>query len=214
MARPKVRDDALRRRVLDGAMVLLAEGGPPAVTTRAVAAAATTSLPAVDELFGGKPGLIRALFVEGFARLAGDLDAVATTGDPEADLVAMAMAFRRFALCHPHLFEVVFSRPFAEFRPTPADRAAASSIHSAVMARVWALCGPDTPPADVKDAAIAMFALVQGLAELELAGILGSGPDSIERRWRRAVLAAAHGFAPPIARNKTADAAVGEELRP
>jgi AcrR family transcriptional regulator len=71
--------EALRGELLAVAGRLLETGGTGAVTTRAVAAGAGTSLAAVNELFGGKAGLVRALFGEGVARLAADLRALAAT---------------------------------------------------------------------------------------------------------------------------------------
>ena len=82
MGRPKVRNEALRGELLSVASGLLASGGSAALTTRAVAAGAGSSLAAVNELFGGKAGLVRAIFAEGFVRLADDLSALRPGGDP------------------------------------------------------------------------------------------------------------------------------------
>ena len=190
-----MRDDTLRTRILDEAVALVAGGGTGALTTRAVAAAAETSLPAIHELFGGKAGLARAISAEGFTRLHAALAAVPTTGDARHDVLDAALAFRDFATRNPHLFEVMFSRPIAELGPTPEEQQSAAGVHRAVTERVDALLGRSAPPAERKDAAIGLFGLVRGLAELELAGILGSGPASVERRWRTSVAAFVRGLA-------------------
>lgn len=176
----------------------MADGGVGAVTTRAVAASADTSIPAVHELFGGKGGLVRAMFAEGFDVLAGDLAALETTGDAEQDLLELVWAFRRFAVGRSQLFDVMFSRPFAEFRPGPDDLRASETIYQVVMHRVGAVLGPSTPARVRKDAAIGLFGVVQGLANLELAGILGSARASIDRRWRTTVLATVNGLRAPL----------------
>jgi AcrR family transcriptional regulator len=189
-----VRNDELRGRLLEGALRLVAEGGPTAVTTRAVAASASSSVAAVNELFGSKLGLVRAMFVAGFVRLAAELAAMSPSADPEAGVLDLAWAFRRFALEHRQLFDVMFSRPFAEFEPAPEDLVAAGEVGRVVMARVGALVGPAATSSARKDAALAVIAVIHGLAGMELAGILGSGPRSIERRWRLAVLATVRGL--------------------
>jgi AcrR family transcriptional regulator len=194
MARPRLRNDQLRGRLLDGALQLVAEGGAAALTTRAVAATADSSMSAVHELFGGKPGLIRALFVEGFARMATEFAELETSGDPEADVLAMALAFRRFALANRQLYEVMFSRPFAEFEAGPGDLAAAADVRRVIVRRVAGILPADSSRAQRDDAALGITAVMQGLAGMELAGILGSGRESIERRWRTTVMATVRGL--------------------
>jgi AcrR family transcriptional regulator len=189
-----VRTGALRDDLLAVATRLLDEGGTGAVTTRAVAAGGGTSLAAVNELFGGKPGLVRAIFAAGFARLAADLRALEATGDAEADVVALAFAVRSFAREHPPLYEVMFSRPFAEFSPGEEDVRAADAIYATVVGRVAALLGPGRPRGSARDVAVGLFAVVQGLVALESSGLLGGDPEETDRRFRLTTTASLHGL--------------------
>jgi AcrR family transcriptional regulator len=199
VGRRKLRTESLRTDMCAAALSLLEGGGAQAVTTRAVAGAAGSSVAAVDELFGGKPGLVRALHTEGFRLLAGTLAALPAAGSPRAadSLLDLTYAIRSFARAHGHLYEVMFSRPFAEFGPTPADRAAAETVYDAILARVVALlpARPHRPPGAGKDAAITLWACVHGLVTLERAGLLGSTAESADRRWRTAVTATIRGLA-------------------
>ncbi|MBD2891598.1 hypothetical protein amrb99_05040 [Actinomadura sp. RB99] len=206
MGRRKTRTEAMRGDVLAAAGRLLETGGAGAVTTRAVAAGAGTSLAAVNELFGGKAGLARALFADGFARLAADLRALEPTGDPEADVLELALAVRSFARRAPHLHEVMFSRPFAEFRPGASDARAAEEIHAIVVGRVAAVLGPDRAPGSARDAAIGLFATVQGLLALDSSGLLGGGPEAADRRFRLTVTATLRGLAATASRDPRAAA--------
>ena len=165
------------------------------MTTRAVAAGAGSSQAAVNELFGGKAGLAGALFAEGFARLAGELRALESTGDPEADVLELALAVRSFAHRCPHLYEVMFSRPFAEFRPGPQEARAADDIYRLVVGRVAVLLGPCRAEGAAKDVAVGMFAIVQGLIAHEASGLLGGSPESADRRFRFVLTAALRGMA-------------------
>lgn len=155
---------------------------------------AGTSIAAVNELFGGKSGLARAIFAEGFARLAMELSALGTTEDPEADVIELSLRVRSFARQWPHLYDVMFSQPFAEFRPGEEDRRAAAAIHRIVLSRVAAILGPSAAPGTAKDIAIGLFAVVQGLVSLESSGMLGSGQESIDRRFHATVTATLRGF--------------------
>ena len=70
MPRAKLRTPALRDRVLQVALTILADEGVAGLTTRRVARQARTSIPAVYELFGDKSGLVREMFFDGFASCA------------------------------------------------------------------------------------------------------------------------------------------------
>jgi AcrR family transcriptional regulator len=193
VGRPKLRNASLRTEMCAAALRLLDGGGAPAVTTRAVAGATGSSIAAVDELFGGKPGLVRAIHAEGFRKLAGELACLPDATTPERAILDLAGAVRSFALRHRHLYEVMFSRPFAEFSPDHEDQRAAEAIYRIVLSRVVALLNPVRPSGAGKDAAITLLATIQGLVGLELAGILGSSSASVERRWRAAITAAIRG---------------------
>lgn len=95
---------------------------PEGVTVRALAAAAETSTGAVYTLFGGKDGLVAEVRGRAVAGLFQDLSTVAVSGDPLADLRALAAAYRGWAVAHRHLYAVLFgersaSTPRARWAP-------------------------------------------------------------------------------------------------
>ncbi len=182
--------------MLDAALSMLAKGGAGALTTRAVAQAAGTSVPAVYELFGDKSGLVRELSFTGFRRLHERLRAAPPSGDALADLVAVGLAFRGFALAEPALAQLMFSRPFTAFDPGPADVHAAAAVRDDVVARVTAAVGAGVLEGDPVDVAHVLLATVQGLAVQESGGWLGTSAASIERRWILATRAVLRGLAP------------------
>jgi AcrR family transcriptional regulator len=196
MARPRTRDyDELRRDLLDAAGRLLAQEGPQALSTRRAAQEVGTSTTAVYNLFGGKAGLLRALFLAGFGRLAQEFRAVPRDGDPETDLMALGYAYRAAALANPHLYELMFGRPIADFRP---DDDALAQIQGTfdTLVRAVARC-VDTgrfAPSDPHDVAVHLNALVHGLASLELQGFLAADGDEAARHWRLALEAAIRGY--------------------
>lgn len=196
MPRPRVRTEQLRAHLLDMAMKLLAEGGPAAVTTRAVAARANTSAPAIYELFGDKAGLVRALFFEGFRRLNRELDALPEATGELDDILAMVSAFRRFTVAQPHLFEVMYSRPFDAFTPTPDERRLGNDARSQFVEAVQRSVDLGMLDGDATDIAHALLGLAIGLATQETAGWLGSHPAIRSRRWNDATAALLDGFRP------------------
>jgi AcrR family transcriptional regulator len=194
MPRPRVRTDALRGELLDGAIQLVAERGTSALTTRSLAASVGTSLASVDELFGGKAGLWRAMFVEGFERLATALESLPEPADASAGVLDTAGAFRQFAATHRRLYEMMFSQPYSDFEVTADDLDGYLRTGRVVLARVNALFDRPTPRSTREDAALAVTATFHGLARLELAGTLGTTERSRARRWRVAVLATIRGL--------------------
>lgn len=187
VGRRRTRDETLREHIRETAVVLVRDEGVDALTTRHLADRSGASLAAINELFGSRRGLVDEVAGQGFVRLAAVYAAVPRTEDPHADLHATAAAFRQFASTERHLFEVMFSRPFAAFAPSGHEARAAADIRAEVVARVAALLGTDPEDPATTDAALGLVALTRGLAAQELAGILGSNAASARRRWTAAV---------------------------
>jgi AcrR family transcriptional regulator len=217
--RAKQRTPALRDHVLNVALATLAAEGVAGFTTRRVAEQAQTSTPAVYELFGDKAGLVREVFFEGFRLLRRRFGELAQTPDPRADLAEVLRAFRVFVRDNPVLGQLMFSRPFADFDPGPAEQEAGAAVREFIVGRVRRCTragllrragpGPDAGAetgtggtagtggsAGTADADVAhvLLALGQGLAAQESAGWLGSSRESRDRRWELAVAAVLDGL--------------------
>ncbi|GAA5061283.1 AcrR family transcriptional regulator [Thermocatellispora tengchongensis] len=195
MPRAKQRTPELRERVLDAAVGLLANEGVAAFTARNVAREAGTSTPAIYELFGDKAGLVREVFFAGFRLLRARLGEVPETADPRADLERLAEVYRAFLRENPVLAAVMFSRPFADFDPGPAEIEAGGSVRAFVVARVRRAAEAGVLAGDPVDAAHVLVALVQGMAAAELTHRLGTSEESVDRRWALAVRAVLDGLA-------------------
>ncbi|TDD67299.1 TetR/AcrR family transcriptional regulator [Jiangella aurantiaca] len=170
MGRPRLHDDALRDRLLERAAATVSSEGVAALNLRALAAEAGTSTAAVYSLFGGKSGLVSALYERVFARFAERLAAVGVSDDPVADIVRLGHAYRENALADPHGYRVMFG---GELRPSDVGRRAARSgartfdpLLDAVRRAVRAGAFPKRPPAE--SIATALWANVHGLVSIEL----------------------------------------------
>jgi len=95
-----------------------------------------TSTTAVYSLFGGKPGLLNAVYDEAFARFGERLGSVVPTGDPVTDLAALGQAYRASALAEPHFYQVMFGPLGGVMTPEPesVERGLATS------SRCWTRC--------------------------------------------------------------------------
>jgi AcrR family transcriptional regulator len=196
MPRAKQRTPELREKVLQVAVEMLTSDGLAGFTARKVAEGADTSTPAVYELFGDKAGLVREVFFEGFRMLHGRLEHLESSADPRADLEKVMLVLRRFARDNPTLAELMFSRPFADFDPRPADRNAGAAVREFIVARVRRCIDAGVISGDPTDISHVLLAVVQGLALQETAGWLGTSKASIDRRWRLALDAVLNGLSP------------------
>jgi AcrR family transcriptional regulator len=193
--RPKQRTPALRDHVLNVAIATLAAEGVAGFTTRRVAEQAQTSTPAVYELFGDKAGLVREVFFEGFRLLGEQFSELAESSDPRADLAAVIAELRAFSRQNPVLAQLMFSRPFADFDPGPAEHEAGGSVREFIIGRVRRCTRAGVLHGNDTDIAHVLMALAQGLAAQEAAGWLGSSAASRERRWELASRAFLDGLA-------------------
>lgn len=196
MPRAKQRTPEMRERVLQAAMDMLASDGVAEFTTRRLARHAGTSTPAVYELFGDKAGLVREIFFEGFRLLRQYLDKVRPSQDPRAELLSVIESLRMFAREHSVLADLMFSRPFADFDPGPAERRAGDEVRLFIVAAVRRCLRAGVLDGDEVDIAHVIVAMAQGLAGQETAGWLGTSQESRDRRWDLAITALLDGLRP------------------
>ncbi len=164
----------MRDRLLERAAATVSSDGVAALNLRTLAAEAGTSTAAVYSLFGGKPGLLSALYAQVFARFAQRLAAVGQSDDPVADLVRLGHAYRENALADPHGYRIMFGD---ELRPDDVGRRAARAgartfepLLGAVRRAVRAGVFPKQPVAE--SIATALWANVHGLVSIELGAFM------------------------------------------
>lgn len=180
--------------MLEAAARLLSEEGPAALTLRRVSADAGGSTQLVYTLFGGKPGLATALYVEGFSRLATTMDAALAAapavGDPER-LVVVGRAYCDFAVAESSFFALMFAGDVAGHSPDAATRARCRSITlGRVIATVEECVAAGTIVADDATAlAQCCWASAHGLAALVVAQLIPDDASLIDQGLRAVVTA-------------------------
>jgi AcrR family transcriptional regulator len=193
MPRPREHDENTRHRLLARAGAILDEEGLAGLSTRRLAVDLGTTTRAVYSLFGDKAGLLRALYRAGFETLQAQTEAVPATDDAVRDIVALAKAYRDSARQNRNLYALMFDM-VPGWRPRPDDQAAARSTLRPLAAAIARAGAQGRLPDDVRGLTTQLFALVHGLASLELAGLLG-GPADASVHWESAVAAALRGYA-------------------
>jgi AcrR family transcriptional regulator len=150
----------LRAALLSASGGILEKEGVEALALRGVARKAGVSHSAPYRHFPDREALLAALAAEGFAMLGQAQREAAAAGG----LRAMGEAYVRFALDHPHRFRLMFSG-LVPIGRHPALREVATKtferLSGALASRVPGARG-------ARDASIAAWAMVHGLAQLLL----------------------------------------------
>ncbi|WP_033289354.1 TetR/AcrR family transcriptional regulator [Amycolatopsis jejuensis] len=156
-----------RGRFLDAALAVLAERGVAGLTVRAVAEQAGASTITVYTRFGGRTGLLDALYERAFDLLREELRAVPpASADGIADLVHVALAYRRFALASPARYGLMFERSVHDYDPDPALR---SNVVRTSFAEFVAKIARVSPPDVVaQDCGYLLWTAMHGLVSVEL----------------------------------------------
>jgi AcrR family transcriptional regulator len=114
------------------AMDQVAEGGAGAVSLNAIARAMGMSPAALYRYFASRDGLLAELVVEAYGSLADAVQQAAdgAPGDGEAQLVAVAHAYRDWALAHPNSYLLIFQTSSGSGLDLDPDRTVAAAQRS------------------------------------------------------------------------------------
>jgi len=160
----------MRNDVLLAAAELLATQGPSGFSVRAVAGAAGCSTISVYHYFTNKQGLIDAIYLEAFERLAAIQTPPGTT-DPVEVVWSISMGLRRMAVEQPAYYRVMFSPSVPDVVPSPASRAPARSNYQRYLSAVRAWAASEPLRVEPEVAAHILWSAGHGLLMVELAGL-------------------------------------------
>jgi AcrR family transcriptional regulator len=198
-------DQNLSERLVSAGLDALKNDGPVELTVRRVAELAGSSTMGIYTQFGGRSGMLEAIYRRGFELLRTDLVTAFDdlTGSAALDvserIVAIALAYRRFALRNPALYAFMFERPLPGFDPSPQLRAEAlgmtftlltDEVHRAQAAGLVAGDDPVRP-------AYLLWTTMHGITSIELThaarsplqGWFLDSPDAGERVYVEGVRA-------------------------
>lgn len=169
----------MRDELVRAALEVLQRDGAAALTVRNITAEAGCSTTGVYTYFGGKSGIVEAIFVEGFD----SFDHAVREGLETGDLRAAGRAFRRWALDHPTQYMVMFGRAVPDYEPSPAalERALTS------FGRLTDGVARARPGDDADRRAYHLFATVHGYVMLEMAGMASATEDESEALYEAAL---------------------------
>jgi AcrR family transcriptional regulator len=198
-ARRKVSDGtATRDAILSAAVDILHREGAGALTMRSVAAAAGCSTTGVYTWFGGKNGLVEAIFVDGFKRFGEALLENHASPPDNWHFARLGEDYRAWALANPTHYMVMFGGAVPDFVPSDEARVAAVATFDHLvdsMRRVMAEQRLEGNPVDI---AHHLWAGIHGYVSLEITGMdLADDEAMRDRRFRSGMALLVSGLLPP-----------------
>jgi AcrR family transcriptional regulator len=176
--------------LLDAARSIFVSEGLRGLSMRRVAQEAGCTTMAVYTQFGGKPGIVAALFDEGFEQLAQAQSLAMDEPDPKLQVIQLCRAYRETALKFPHHYALMLGRFSGDFSPSEDSAMRALATFTTLVQATTRLLEASGPVSKVRKAsktsidedaqriASTLFALCHGWVSLEQAGML---PDSAEK---------------------------------
>lgn len=168
----------LKPALIAAGLELLEETGLEALSLRAIAARVGVSHTAPKNHFDGLRGLLTAIAAEGFRRHAAEMRRGATGAPPgTARLHAACDGYLRFALAHPELFRLMFSKALCNHHDPElqaASRASYEVLRGIAQGLDWDKA--DAPGAPWRTEWM-LWSMVHGYAMLLIEGQIARAED-------------------------------------
>ena len=129
--------------------------------------------------FGGKDGVVDALYAEGFGFLCDGMSVLPKTGDPVLDLPTCLREYRQIALAHSTHYMVMFGGAVPDFQPSEASKQLSHDAFDRLVASVQGCVDAGEFTGSAPEIAHTLWSAIHGQVMLELAGInpLKDDPD-------------------------------------
>ncbi len=166
----------VRKAVLDCASHILAEEGPQQLSMRKLSQKLGASTIVLYTYFKDKQEILNELYLEGFARLRADLEAVPAGTDAMEYVMQLGRAYRASAVRNPTYYQIMFSLCVPGFTP-PVESLQKSKATFQILVLGVQRCidAGQALPGDPDEIAEVLWGTLHGIISLELFGYLGPG---------------------------------------
>ncbi len=183
--------ERLRLRLLMESARLIREEGAEAFSLRRIAEASETSTQMIYTLFGGKEGLIEALWEGSSELLALKCREIPDDAPPLERLIELGLTYRETALEDPVIYDALFGGPVSGFRPPGPEAKRRTRVFRMLVDCVEDCIGEDVLEADdPRPVAETLWAVAHGVIDFQIAGYYETEKEGRERfiTAQRAVL--------------------------
>ncbi len=156
--------------IVDAGRQILEDRGLEALTMQSVARAVGVRPPSLYKHLRGRDDLVRRIATRAAEELGVHLEGAVQGRDPDADLAALAAAYRSFALANPRAYALLFA-------PGPDDWRIDAELNVRLSTPLLATAERLAGPSDALSAARTAVAWAHGFVSMELAGAFRLGGD-------------------------------------
>lgn len=186
-----------RAAILAAAIGILHMHGAGALTVRSVATSAGCSTTGVYTWFGGKNGLVEAIFIDGFRRFGTSLTQARAAAPAGRALDSLARAYRHWALANPTHYMVMFGRAVPDFEPSTEALLVARGTFEQLRDATDETMQQLTIEGTAEEIAHHLWAGMHGYVSLELAGMdMAHDADERTRRFEQGLRRSMRGLRP------------------
>lgn len=160
--------DSLRERFLSAAFAIIDTQGVGELTVRRLAEGADSTTMGVYTHFGGRAGVLNALYARSFELLQAVLAPAAQHGDPSVVVLRLGLVYRRFALENAQRYTFMFERPIPDFEPPPELRDQVIPPTLGLLQRVAEAALADPSGTDATNVGYLLWCAMHGMISIEL----------------------------------------------
>lgn len=184
----------IRQAILEKAGEMLLEEGVHGISMRKLSKLVGTSTMVLYNCFENKQEILNELYLEGFAQLRQQLEAVPQGDDPSAYLVALGRAYRSAALANEPAYYLMQSRSLPGFT-VPRESLEKSRESFAVLEHAVQRCmdAGIMTGGDATGTAQILWATIHGLISLQLFGHFRDDAEA-DARFEHALNMMRHGL--------------------
>jgi AcrR family transcriptional regulator len=156
-----------RDRILAAASTIFLRGGLAGLSVRAIAKRAGLSTIGIYSHFDGKQGILDALYIEGFERVAAAMDVTEIEGGPVAKIIAAARAYLTVADQYKAHYRLIFGEADDKYQPSVAAVQVSERAFGMLVDGVASLLPEEASKTERQQLALEVWAIVHGYVGLK-----------------------------------------------
>ena len=156
-----------RTRILNAASELFLEGGMAALSVRAIAKQAGLSTIGIYSHFEGKQGILDALYIEGFERVAAAMSIPGHGLSPKQKVLASVKGYLEVAEQYGAHYRLIFGELDQQYQPSEAARMVAAKAFQQLIDLAASLMPADATLLQKQKRAFEIWAIVHGYVGLQ-----------------------------------------------
>lgn len=166
-----------RARILQAASELFLDGGMAALSVRAIAKRAGLSTIGIYSHFEGKQGILDALYIEGFERVADAMDVARDNLSPRERVLASAQAYLAVADEYRAHYRLIFGEVDEGYQPSPAAQDVSERAFGKLIKGVGHLLHDSASLPEKQKLALEVWAIVHGYVGLKNHAVAHAVPN-------------------------------------